>query len=208
MGVKERRIREKQIRQKQILDAAKELFFHHGFAATSMNQIARKVELSKGTLYLYFKNKEELYISLLIEGMGLLNRTFFKALVDKKTWHEKLAAIGWAYYQFSIDYQQFFHINFQFHHGEITQNISDDLFQRCAEAGVTSLNFLANAISQGMALNEIKKDDPMAVAVVLWGSLTGIILLYEGKDHRKLMPGTLKKLIQKSIEISLKGLKK
>ena len=208
MGIKERRLREKKIRQKEILEAAKELFFELGFAATSMNQIAKKVELSKGTLYLYFKNKEELYISLLIEGMDLLNEKFSKAIIDKAAWHEKLAAIGWAYYKFSLDHQQFFHINFQFHQGEITQNISDDLYQKCRETGVTSLNFLAESIGQGMALNEIKKNDPMSIAVVLWGSLTGIILLYEGKDHRKLMPGSLKNLIKKSINISLKGLKK
>jgi hypothetical protein len=79
MGIKERRIRREKIRQKQILDAAKKLFFEQGFAATSMNQIAKKVELSKGTLYLYFKNKEELYI---------LNKKLSKALIDKTTWHE------------------------------------------------------------------------------------------------------------------------
>ena len=51
MGIKERRQREKEIREKEILAAAKVLFFEQGFAATSMNQIAKQVELSKGTLY-------------------------------------------------------------------------------------------------------------------------------------------------------------
>ncbi len=208
MGIKERRKKEKEIRQGEILKAAKVLFFEQGFAATSMNQIAKKVELSKGTLYLYYKNKEELYVSLLVEGMELLNKAFAKAVKDKISWDEKLMAVGWAYYQFSVDHQQFFHINFQFQHGEITKNISDDLFKKCFEAGFKTLSFLSEAIDQGMQINEIDKDDPMGIAVILWGSLTGIILLHAGKDHRKFMPGSLKNLIEKSIKILIKGLAK
>jgi len=208
VGIKERRTKEKEIRRNKILKAAKVLFFKQGFAATSMNQIAKKVELSKGTLYLYYKNKEELYVSLLIEGTELLNKAFAKAIEGKTTWHEKLRALGWAYYQFSKDYQQFFHINFQFQQGEITRNISNDLFNQCFEAGFESLGFLSEAIEQGISTSEIKKGNPMSLAVVLWGSLTGIILLYEGEVHQKFMPESLENLIKNSIDILTKGLKK
>ncbi len=208
MGIKERRIREKEHRQNEILKAAQTLFFEQGFVATSMNQIAKAAELSKGALYLYFRNKEELYISLLVEGMELLNQSFAKAVENKTDWEEKLKVLGWAYYQFSIDHEQFFYINYQFQQGELTQNISDELFTKCFEAGLTSLNFLSMAIEDGMSTGEIEKDDPMVVAVVLWGALTGIIMLHEGKDHRKFIPGTLHGLIEKAITIQLKGLKK
>lgn len=207
MGIKERRQREKEIRKKEILAAAKVLFFEQGFAATSMNQIAKQVELSKGTLYLYFKNKEELYISLLVEGLFLMNEIFARAIQDKTTWIEKLSALGWAYYQFSVDQKQFFHINFQFHHGEITKNISDDLFQQCSDAAINGLSFLSDAVEQGISINEIKPEDPFSIAVILWGSLTGTILLHEGKDHRKFLPVPLDILIEKSINILIKGLK-
>lgn len=207
MGIKERRKREKEHRRREILKAAKNLFFEQGFFGTSMNEIAKAAELSKGTLYLYFKNKEELYISLQIEGMEILNTAFTEAVENKTGWEEKLRAIGWAYYQFSRDHQQFFHINFQFQHGEITRSTSDDLFEKCFEAVVGNLNFLSLPLEDGMVAGQIKKDDPMAVAVVLWGSLTGIILLHEGKDHRKFMPGSLNDLIGKSIHIQLAGLK-
>ncbi len=207
MGIKERRKREKEHRRREILKAAKTLFFEQGFFATSMNGIAKAAELSKGTLYLYFKDKEELYISLQIEGMELLNKAFNKAVENKTGWEEKLRAIGWAYYQFSRDHQQFFHINFQFQHGEITRSTSDDLFQKCYEAVVHNLNFLSIPLKNGMAAGQIRQDNPMAVAVVLWGSLTGIILLHEGKDHRKFMPGSLNDLIEISINLQIAGLK-
>ncbi|MCP3873295.1 MAG: TetR/AcrR family transcriptional regulator [Desulfobacteraceae bacterium] len=207
MGIKERRKREKQFRKKEILAAAKVLFFEQGFAATSMNQIAKQVELSKGTLYLYFKNKEELYVSLLVEGLSLMNEAFVRAVQDKTTWIEKLSALGWAYYQFSVDQKQFFHINVQFHHGEITKNISDDLYQQCAEAAINALSFLSDAVQQGISTNEIKQEDPLSIAVILWGSLTGTIMLHEGKDHRKFIPAPIDLLIEKSINILIEGLK-
>jgi len=52
-------------RRQAVLNAALDEFFERGFAATRMDDIARRVGLSKGTLYLYFDSKEALFISLL-----------------------------------------------------------------------------------------------------------------------------------------------
>ncbi len=142
MGIKERREKEKKYRKQTILESAKRLFFKQGFSATTMNQIAEASELSKGTLYLYFQNKEELYISLLVEGMEILNNNLSRAIEGITGWEEKFLALGWAYYQYSIDYSEFFQISFQFQHGEITANISDELYNKCFQAGLNSLGFL------------------------------------------------------------------
>jgi len=72
MGVAERKAREKQARRQAILDAARDCFFRDGYEATTISQIADEVELSTGTLYLYFKNKEEIYVSILVEGLDIL----------------------------------------------------------------------------------------------------------------------------------------
>ena len=52
------------MRRRQIQDAAKELFILKGFNSTTIDEIAEKAELSPATIYLYFKNKGELYFSL------------------------------------------------------------------------------------------------------------------------------------------------
>jgi AcrR family transcriptional regulator len=208
MGIQERREKEKEHRKQTILESAKHLFFKQGFAATTMNQIADSAELSKGTLYLYFQNKEELYISLLVEGMEILNHTFARVLEGITGWEEKFLAIGWAYYQYSIDYSEFFQISFQFQHGEITASISDELYNKCFQAGINSLSFLARVLEEGMDAGEINKKDPMELTVVLWGSLTGIILLHMAKDHRKFMPVPLKTLVGNLFKLNIAGLKK
>jgi AcrR family transcriptional regulator len=61
MGIQERKEREKGERKALILRCAKELLLEHGVEGVSMIDIAKKAELSKGTLYLYFSGKEELF---------------------------------------------------------------------------------------------------------------------------------------------------
>jgi AcrR family transcriptional regulator len=64
MGIHERKERERERRRQQIMVAAKRVFSQKGFNKSTMEDIAREAELSPGTLYLYFKNKDELYASL------------------------------------------------------------------------------------------------------------------------------------------------
>ena len=72
MGIKERKEREKERRKQQIVVAAKKVFSNKGFNRATMDDIAKEAELSPGTLYLYFKNKEELYSSLSIRILQYL----------------------------------------------------------------------------------------------------------------------------------------
>ncbi|MDI6688672.1 MAG: TetR/AcrR family transcriptional regulator, partial [Desulfobacterales bacterium] len=73
MGIQERKEREKGRRRQQIMIAAKRVFYNKGFAGVTMEDIAREAELSPGTLYLYFKNKDELCASLSLRILQYLN---------------------------------------------------------------------------------------------------------------------------------------
>ena len=73
MGILERKEREKERRRQQIIVAAKRVFLQKGLNKTTMEDIAKESELSPGTLYLYFKNKEELYASLSLRILQFLS---------------------------------------------------------------------------------------------------------------------------------------
>src|SRR5512138_1753489 len=62
--------RRKQARPKEILDAALAVFAEKGFAAARMEDIAAKAGVTKGTIYLYFPSKEEVFKSLAREHVG------------------------------------------------------------------------------------------------------------------------------------------
>ena len=67
MSVEERRQKEKEQRRRTILAAAERLFAGDGFHNTTIEQVAADIDLSKGTIYLYFQSKEDLFFSILEE---------------------------------------------------------------------------------------------------------------------------------------------
>ena len=80
MGISERKEREKLEMRRKIVDVAKDLFIHEGFEKTSIRQIAEKIEYSPATIYLYFKDKTEIFQEI----MGCLREpfAFYRFCVD------------------------------------------------------------------------------------------------------------------------------
>lgn len=76
MGTKERKKREREHRRDQILDAAIALIEEHGFEKTTMDEIADRAELSKGTLYLYYNDKATLYQAIKKRALKYLHEEF------------------------------------------------------------------------------------------------------------------------------------
>lgn len=208
MGIKERKGRERKAKRRAILESAKAVFFEKGFAAATMDQIAEAAEVSKGSLYLHFSGKEELYVSILIEGLQMLYDQFREAVGNTGDWEDKLRRIGRAYYRFYLENKPYFKILFLLHHGELASHVSNPLFQMCHEKGLACLEFLSDAIGEGIRGGMIRAHDPMDLALLVWGSFNGIILLYEEEEHRKFVQSPLDKVVEISIDFLLGGLKK
>jgi AcrR family transcriptional regulator len=66
------------VKRSQIIEGARRVFIDKGFEAASMNDITREAGVSKGTIYVYFANKEELFEALIEEERG----TIFKNMYD------------------------------------------------------------------------------------------------------------------------------
>lgn len=107
MGISERRQREKEQRRTDILDAAQQLFFSRTFEEVSMDDIAREVELNKATLYLYFKNKEALYATIVLRGIDILKDKYKTCMDTDAPGIVKVALMGQAYFQFSHEYPDY-----------------------------------------------------------------------------------------------------
>jgi TetR/AcrR family transcriptional regulator len=207
LGTKERREREKEARRQAILEAAKAVFFSKGFQSATMDQIAKAAELSKGAVYSYFRNKEELYVTILLEGLGLLHERFLRAVAGKSGWEEKLRSIGWAYYHFFRESRSYYNILFLMQHGEITSRVSEKISMACFEKGLACLKVLSETVEQGIGKGKARGCDPMKIAVLLWGTLNGIILLFEEEERRRFIPNSLDDLIGSSMDLVLNGLK-
>jgi AcrR family transcriptional regulator len=64
MGVTEKRAKHKREFRKEILDSAREIFIHDGYDGFSMRKLAEKIDYSPTTIYLYFKNKDDLLFAI------------------------------------------------------------------------------------------------------------------------------------------------
>jgi len=77
-------------KRERILDAAELIFAQHGFFAAKVAQIAREAGVADGTIYLYFKSKDDLLISLFESRMERVNNLLRDAIATGKTPTEKL----------------------------------------------------------------------------------------------------------------------
>src|SRR5699024_7831270 len=100
MSTEDRKEREKAQRSNQIIDAAEEVIFSKGLEQATMTDIAEQAELSKGTLYLYFKNKTELYIAIARRGSEILNKRFAKVFAGDRTGLQIIQSLGDTYLDF------------------------------------------------------------------------------------------------------------
>ena len=110
MSLKERREREKQARRKQILDVARALLFEKGLRAASINQIARTAELGVGTIYFYYRNKEEIFAELQQEGLDLLHARMDQAQEMAADPADKLRRAAGAMLAFSRENRDYYDV--------------------------------------------------------------------------------------------------
>ncbi|NLI68739.1 MAG: TetR/AcrR family transcriptional regulator [Bacilli bacterium] len=82
----------------QIIQAALEVIAENGYHASQVSKIAKKANVADGTIYLYFKNKEDILISVFRERMGQFIHKIKNAIEDKETASEKLLTLIQMHY--------------------------------------------------------------------------------------------------------------
>jgi len=187
MGTAERRQREKEQRRNEIITAAKDIFFGKGLEASTMDEIADRAELSKGTLYLYFQSKEELYLSLLSEGTEIITRMMKKSIMPKMNAEQKLRSIGGAYFRFYHDYPQYFKIMFLLQHGEFSEDkVSGDVTSSCMDEAGQTLNLVESVLIEGVDNKEFHIEDTWQATLFVWAAINGVFSIAH-EEHQEFM---------------------
>jgi AcrR family transcriptional regulator len=172
MTITTRKERQKEELKVKILQAAKELFMLKGFEDTSIRNIAEKIEYSPTTIYLYFKDKDDIFCELHKEGFTLLNQ-YFRPLAHVSNPFERLKAINKAYITFAMENGEFYDLMFILRSPmkSITKDESD------WEEGRRSFEFLVNTINECIAQGYFKGMQPEIVAFTVWSMVHGIASL-------------------------------
>lgn len=177
MGTAERRERERQQRHDSIVEAAEKIFFNaDSINDVTMDDIAKEVELSKGTLYLYFKTKEDLIATVHMKAMAHLRDIFKEKTKDIKTGIDILKTFGETYITFAFENPQVF--RFMSHkkifHSEFCEKLKS--FDSCVRYGFDIFDMMTAAIERGMKDGTLKNGlNPKLTAISIYGQISGVL---------------------------------
>ena len=105
-----RKEREKLAKKNDILEAALKLFAEKSFHEVTVDEIADRVGLSKGTLYLYFKNKDDLFVSIIQEKTQIFYNHLEAAVLCEKPFIDCLTRFVSTYLSFFQEHEPYFKI--------------------------------------------------------------------------------------------------
>jgi AcrR family transcriptional regulator len=177
MGIQERKEREKERRRQQILVSAKRVFSDKGYSRATMEDIANEAELSPGTLYLYFKNKEELFASLSLRILQyMIIRLEEVSSETKLSPIEKLEALKSAMFDV-YDFDTASIINmFHLQSSEALKNISSQVLIEFNTLSGNVMGLLAKIFKEGIRKGVFIDSPPNALADTFWSLFSGVVL--------------------------------
>jgi AcrR family transcriptional regulator len=208
MGIQERKEREKERRRQQIMVAAKRVFSEKGFSKATMEDIAQEAELSPGTLYLYFKNKEELYASLSLRILQyLLLRIEHVNAVKGAGPDEKLKQLMEAMYDV-YEFDPLTIINmFHLQSSETLKNLSPQLLSEIKDLSGKSMGAISQIFKDGVARGIFIDRHPVALADTFWSVFSGVILWLTSKRLIDESKDFLKETLSVAFDVFYKGVK-
>ncbi len=208
MGILERKQREKEQRRTEIMNAARVVFSAKGFNRATMEEIATEAELSPGTLYLYFKNKEELHTSLSINILGYLTKEIDKFVGrDDMNAEEKLIALRDTFISV-YDYDSRMLISlFHLQSGETLRNLSGSVLQQLKKTSRDALHAIKIIVQEGIEQGIFIDRHPVALADILWATYSGVVLWVDSKRLLNNEKNFVKQTLMSAFEIIEKGLK-
>lgn len=189
MGKEERKAREKERRRNQIIDAAEQIIFSKGLEQATMDEIAEEAELSKGTLYLYFKNKTELYIAITQRGSDLLNSKFAKAFSEghDQKGLDLIRKMGETYLHFVRENPNYFTAFMYYESISDLEALKDSTYaEQCKQNRREALNFMIRALQIGMQDGSVDDSyEPKELATIIFASTRGLTAMAHasGRGH-------------------------
>jgi AcrR family transcriptional regulator len=197
MGVSERRIRERLDARQSILATARELFLLKGFEATTIRNIAEKIEYSPSTIYQHFKDKNEIFYTIHSEAFAELVR-YLNASEMHKNPMDQLIALGQIYIQFALENPELYDLMFIMEAPIDFLNYLEDANWIEGKMAFDYLkSVIANCIQQGL----IKESDLESLSYLIWSTVHGLVTISIRKRGLKIGLSDPNTIIQRSFAI-------
>lgn len=167
MGISERKQREKAAVKAKILETANKLFLEKGYEGTSIRTISEAIEYSPATIYLYFKDKNDIFFQLQQQAFELLQEKM-KATQSIISPIERLKAMGKVYLNFAFDNPQYYDLMF------ILRSPMESLKEENTwKEGINLYRSIESTVEACIVANQIQIRDHQVIAFTIWSYIHG-----------------------------------
>lgn len=207
MGLEERRRRERENRKNAILKAARKLFFDKGFKTVTVESIARKAELSKGSIYLHYNSKEEIYTQILLNDIDKFHERISAILPNSSSASEALVKLANIYVDFFLNDRELFRILMTFMLHTSDMNMPEDVNDRIVKTTNKTIGIIEQVFQYGIERGEF----PATLNLrqnrnALWGMMNGIISLHLFTGGEEKRAEVIHNTIMAGLQIFIRGL--
>lgn len=176
----------RQKKEKIILDAAEKVFFPGGYEKAKMDDVANACQMSKASLYFYFKSKEDIYMAITYRAFQeLINRYY--AIIEEKSdlnGFERVKAIFEGYADFSLEFYHYHEALFYYmsllRNGELADSgLTESIYYKKIQ-GIQNLpiKIVVDEIEVGKADGSIKSKTPsINLYLTAWSLIAGFVKL-------------------------------
>lgn len=185
------------------------MFFESGFHHATVDSVAERAEVSKGTVYLYFESKESLLAHLLLEGLRGLVSELERACAAAQALpaDEQLRELSRAYLSFFDQDPQYFPFLMAMDRGRFQEAVPPELYEEILEASLEGLGLAVRVVERGVREGVFACPDPQKAACVFWASLNGALQLMEHPLRREMVGVDKPVLYESSVDAVIRGLK-
>ncbi len=184
--------------REEILEVSKDLLLSQGFSKMSMRRIAKRADVTATSIYLHFKNKDDLLLALVEESITRLNRSLRDALDPNAGPVEQLDALAHAYIRYALENPKEYEIIYMVRPEEMPK-YPKEKFQQVRD----SYELLAGVILEGKKNGALEVDDPLLSAYTLWAQIHGIVSVILSKRLDTRVPR--EKFIDQAINHIIQG---
>jgi len=200
--------REKENRRNTILKAARRLFFDRGFKAVTVDSIAEKSEISKGSIYLCFESKEEIYTQILIaENSSLYDRIKNFTAIEASA-SQLLHEYARIYVDFFFNDKELFRILMTFMMQTGNMHLTEKQSLELIRSTNRNISIISQILQKGIDSGEFAPlSNVWQMQNSIWGMLNGIISLYLFTGNPIKRMERIHSTVQGSLSVLINGLK-
>jgi AcrR family transcriptional regulator len=183
--------------RKKIINAAMDVFSRRGYAKANIREIAGKAGISVGGIYLYFKNKQELYKSLIIEGRHEISERIELSVQQAQSATQALSNFLRLHLDYALKHRDFILLHLREHGFTFGMNEKRQFFKSQRE-------LIEKILVKGIRTGEFRKCNAADMAKVILGSVRGVMVSMALDEGVIVKPETMDEFIFEGLLIAHK----